>query len=368
MRPWYRAGGIVLLCVWIVCSPCLHAAATNDEELKLLLQKGLTVFEIDQELARIRVEEASIVQKTASTEQELQLQMVRAEETKRHAAKVLRSYYMGDRDSLWSLLFTISSFKDAIYTLDYLQMIVRNDHDTLKKHSDSQQQLTQLRQSLTASQTALQQTKERYLTQREQLVKLQKQLDEDLAKQQEVALILQQMAQLTLLWQDKGVPLFKTYFQALSASMKQLPEIISDKGDGITKHLIINGFQYTFQITDGELNEFLRSKNPLFQNMTFQFTDTELIASGTQDGIDVIIKGKYEMSTKEEGKEKGKAFIRFRITQLQFNGFDLPRSTVEAMEQEFDLGIYPDNLAPFLLVTGLKLETGRLSIMLKMSL
>ncbi|SFL32112.1 hypothetical protein SAMN03159341_10572 [Paenibacillus sp. 1_12] len=366
MRPWYRAATILLLCIWIGISPCLRVLAANDEEVKLLLQKGLTVYEIDQELARIQLEEASITKQKTATEQELQLQLIRSEETKRHAAKVLRAYYMGDRDSLWMLLFTISSFKDAITTLDYLQMIVRNDHEALKMYSESKRQLTELQQTLVSSQTTLQQTKQRYITQREQMIKLQKQLDEDLSKQKDAALIIQQMAQLTLSWKEKGIPLFKTYFQALATALKQLPEIISEDSKGITKHLIINGFQYTFQITDDELNQFLRTKNPLFQNMTFRFTDTELITAGTQDGIDISIKGKYELATKEEGK--GKAYIRFNMTQLQFNGFDLPISTVEAMEQEFDLGIYPQNLAPFLSVTGLKLEAGKLSIMLKMSL
>lgn len=366
MRPWYRAASILLLCIWIGITPCLRVLAANDEEVKLLLQKGLTVYEIDQELARIQLEEAHIMKQRTTTELELQQQTARSEATKRHAAKVLRAYYMGDRDSLWMLLFSISSFKDAITTFDYLQMIVRNDHEALRMYSDNKRQLSELQKALVSSQTTLQQTKERYITQREQMVKLQQQLDEDLSKQKDAALILQQMAQLTLSWKEKGIPLFKMYFQALAAALKQLPEIISEDGNGITKHLIINGFQYTFQITDDELNQFLRTKNPMFQNMTFRFTDTELVTSGTQDGIAVSIKGKYELSTKEEGK--GKAFIRFNMTQLQFNGFDLPRSTVEAMEQEFDLGIYPQNLAPFLSVTGLKLEAGKLSIILKMSL
>ncbi|NHN30903.1 hypothetical protein [Paenibacillus agricola] len=367
MRSLYRVAGILLLCVWLGGSPWLRVYAANDDEIKLLMQKGLTVFEIDQELARIQVEEKSLVQQSAVTEQELELQTIRSEQTKRHAAKVLRAYYMGDRDSLWMLLFTISSFKDAIATLDYLQMIINNDQESLKRHSDNQQQLTTIKQSLATSQAALQQTKARYLSQREQMVRLQGEIDENLSKQQESTLILQQMAQLTLLWQEKGVPLFKTYFQALSIAMKQLPEIISaDNNGGGAKHLIINGFQYTFQITDGELNEFLRSKNKLFHNMTFRFTDTEVIASGVQEGMEISIKGKYSMVASGEGANKGKAFIRFTITELLFNGFELPHSTIAAMEQEIDLGIYPQNLAPFLVVTGLKLETGKLSILLKM--
>jgi hypothetical protein len=356
----------ILLCIWIGWFPTQQAIAATDEEIKLLLQKGLNVFEVDQELSRIQQQEQKLLQQISATEQELELQMKLAEETKRHAAKVLRAYYMGDRDSLWMLLFSISSFRDALSTLDYLQMIARNDHNAITRHTESQRQLKLLRQSLSSDQSTLQSTKERYISQREQMVRLQKQLDEDLSKQKEAFLILQQMTNLTLQWQNKGIPLFKMYFQALATAMKELPEIISDNSTGMTKHLIINGFQYTFQITDEELNDFLRSKNPIFQNLTFRFTDTDVIADGSHEGIDVTIKGKYEMATKDDGK--GKPFIRFNIAQLQFNGFELPRSTIDAIEQEFDLGIYPQNLASFLQVTGLKLEKGKLSILLKLTL
>lgn len=97
--------------------PCLRVLAANDEEVKLLLQKGLTVYEIDQELARIQLEEAHIMKQRTTSELELQQQTARSEETKRHAAKVLRAYYMGDRDSLWMLLFPFRLLKMRLLRL-----------------------------------------------------------------------------------------------------------------------------------------------------------------------------------------------------------------------------------------------------------
>jgi peptidoglycan hydrolase CwlO-like protein len=368
MRPFHRAVCLIL-CLAVGLSPCFTASvyAANTEETKLLLQKGLNVYEVDQELARIEKQENNLIHQLTTTEQELLTQLALSSETRVHAAKVLRAYYMGDRDSLWMLIFSITSFKDALSTFEYLQMIIRNDRESLKRYTDNQKRLSELTASLYNSKTQLQQTKERYLAQREKLIQLQKQLDEDLSKHTEAAAILQQMTNLTVQWQDKGIPLFKMYFQSLAQAMKQLPEIISDQGNGKSNHLIINDFQqYTFQITDQELNRFLRSKNELFRNMTFRFTDSYVLTTGTQDGMEVLIKGKYELAVKEEPNKK--AFVRFRIEQLQFNGYDLPASTIEAMEKEFDLGIYPQNLAAFLLVTGVKLEEGKLSLMLKLAL
>ncbi|MFH5182802.1 hypothetical protein ACHHV8_09310 [Paenibacillus sp. TAB 01] len=354
-------------------SPPIHAATAD--ELKLLLQKSLTAYEIDQELERIESEERQLEQKISKTEQDIQTQQALSAETRKHAAKVLRAYYMGDRDSLWMLLFSTASFKDALTLFDYLQMIVRNDRDTLHKHLTNQKQLQELQSSLLTSKTSLEQAKARFLAQKDQRLQLQQQLDAELAKQPAAAnaVILQQMAQLTVQWQDKGIPLFRTYFQALAQAMKQLPEMVSAPGtnssqdqSGLNQHLIINGFQYTFQISDQDLNEFLRSKNPIFRNLNFQFNSGIVTASGKQDDMEVTIIGHYELATK--GEDKPKTYVRFRMDQLRFNGFDLPQTTIEAMEKEFDLGIYPQMLASFLQVTGVQVENGKLSLLFKLAL
>jgi len=372
-----RQAAFIALCL-ITCltaapPPPIHAATAD--ELKLLLQKSLTAYEIDQELERIESEERQLEQKISKTEQDIQTQQALSAETRKHAAKVLRAYYMGDRDSLWMLLFSTASFKDALTLFDYLQMIVRNDRDTLHKHLTNQKQLQELQSSLLTSKTSLEQAKARFLAQKDQRLQLQQQLDAELTKQPAAAnaVILQQMAQLTVQWQDKGIPLFRTYFQALAQAMKQLPEMVSAPGtsssqdqSGLNQHLIINGFQYTFQISDQDLNEFLRSKNPIFRNLNFQFNSGIVTASGKQDDMEVTIIGHYELATK--GEDKPKTYVRFRMDQLRFNGFDLPQTTIEAMEKEFDLGIYPQMLASFLQVTGVQVENGKLSLLFKLAL
>ena len=355
----------ILLCLCLCLSAYPFNAYAANEETQQLLQKGLTVFEIDQELARIEDEQKKLQQQIASTEQRLTEQQARSVETRQHAGKVLRAYYMGDRDSLWMLLFSIDSFKDALSMFEYLQMIAMNDHEMLQRHLNSQKELQKLSAQLVSSQTTLQQSKDRYLAQREQQVQLQKQLDEGLAKQASSTAVIQEITKLTVQWQEKGIPLFKTYFRALAQAMNQLPEIINDTNGGKSNHLIMNGFQYTFQITDQELNAFLQSKNPLFQNMAFRFTDSKVIAKGKQDGMEVMIKGSYDLATKDTIKGK---YIRFNLEQLQFNGFDLPHTTIDSMAKDFDFGIYPQAIASFLQVTDVRLDEGKLSITLKLAL
>ncbi len=343
------------------------AYAESGQADRSLLQKGLTIYEIDQELSRIADQEIKLQAQMQSAEQQIREAEHSTSEAKIHAAKVVRSYYMGDRDSLWVLLFSVGSFSDAVSVLDYLQMILRNDKQALQRHTDAWQRLTSVKKELADAHTSLQRTKERYLQQRERLAALQKEVDAQLADSKEQAALLQQMLELNKLWENKGIPLFKTYFQALAGAMQQLPELVTSGGDkNKNGNLVMNGVNYTFQMTDSELNDFLRKKNERFRNLTFHFYPDQVSASGQEGDIAVMIRGSYEMAVMDDGSEK--PFIRFRILEMQFNGFSLPSTTVEEFEKSFDLGIYPQNIASFLQVTGVRLEEGKLSILLKLAL
>jgi hypothetical protein len=362
MRSLFRAAGILLLC-WAICWQSLQALAeTGANDSKHVLQKGLDLYEIDRELARIQLQESRLQAQLNEIEQRIRQQEEETRKTREHAGLVLRAYYMGDRDAVWLLLFSISSFSDMLTTLEYLSMIVINDHLALQKHADQAKQLTQSRAELLKTRLELGQLKSQYLIQKEQMTALQKELEAEIANQDQPELVQQQISTLTADWRDKGVPLFRQYFQALSEAMKQLPELAASNG-GKNANFTMNGFNYTFQITDRELNDFLRKKNDLFNNLTFRFTPNHVIAEGKQESITASIKGHYSFDP-----DKSKNKIRFLVDELQFNGFQLPQTTIDALEQEFDLGIYPQNLVSFLQVTGLTMEEGKLSIQLKFSL
>lgn len=340
--------------------------AETVQENKELLQKGLTMYEIDQELMRITEQEAKLQEQLKNAEEQLKLAELSSAEARAHAAKVIRAYYMGDRETLWTLLFTIRSFSEALTSLDYLQMILKNDQQALKRHTEAWQQLTEVKDKLNKAQTELQQTKSNYLEQRTRLVALQREVDDALVKNKETAdQLQQQMLELNRLWHDKGVPMLRTYFQALGEALKQLPEMVAAESSS-GGNLIMNGFHYTFQMTDQELNDFLRQKNKLFSDMTFRFTPDKMTAAGMRDGISLEMAGSYEIASKDNGRNV--TYLRFRMKELKFNGFMLPSATIEALEKDFDLGLYPQNIASFLQVTGVKIEEGKLSIMLKLAL
>lgn len=351
--------------IWCVFSFMLTALANNETTNKELLQKGLTLYEIDQELTRLTSHEANLQNQLNDTEQQIQAVERTSAEAKVHAAKVIRSYYMGDRGSLWTSIFSIRSLSDAITTMEYLQMILLNDQQALKKYTSARQQLKELQRSLNAAQASLQQTKSSWLTQRALLVAMQKEIDEQLAQNLDARQVQNQMAEFNQLWKEKGLPLFRTYLQALTEATNQLSELVTS-GSGNNSHLIMDGFRYIFQLTDQDLNAFLRKKNRLFDNMNFRFTTDQVIASGKKDGMDLTIKGSYQLAMKDN--DPNKPYVQFHIQELQFNGFTLPSTTAEALEKDFDLGIYPQKIASLLQVTDVKLEEGLLKIMLKLAL
>src|SRR5690606_7286119 len=98
--------GVLLL---LSFTPSTQAELTIDE-IQQLLQESLTVSEIDREVARIAEEEKTVALHIRQTEQDITLQNDKVAATREHAGKVLRAYYMGDRDSLWLLLFHANSF------------------------------------------------------------------------------------------------------------------------------------------------------------------------------------------------------------------------------------------------------------------
>ncbi|MCZ8518751.1 MULTISPECIES: coiled-coil domain-containing protein [Paenibacillus] len=353
-----------------------HAGELRTEmsaEDKQLLQKGLHVYEIDQEIARIAVEETSLQEKVAEAGQEIEKAKTASDQAKKHAARVIRAYDTGERDSLWGLLFSVRSFRDVLTVMEYLQTILARDREALSRHTAAWEELKRRRAELQEDSRRLAETKERYVQQRARLAALQEEVNAGLARSSEAGQVQLEMQKLSEAWREEGIPLFRTYFRALAQAMKELPDAVMNPagpaGAGSKGQLTLDGLNASFGITDSELNSFLLEKNELFRDIRFRFGEGRITAAGTRDHTEVSLEGRYEMALK--GGDPEKPYIRFRTEKLEYNGFQLPDTTIEAFEKEFDLGIYPQLVpSPFLKfqTAGVKLETGKLNIILKLAL
>ncbi|MBP1961414.1 hypothetical protein [Paenibacillus aceris] len=330
------------------------------DETKELVQKGLTIFEIDKEVNRLNAQDANIVLQIKQNEQDITKQSSNVDSSRKHAGQVMRAYYTGDRDSIWMLLFSVNSFADALRMFEYLQMIISNDHRALAAFTDSFNKLKSLQSELQASRAQLQKTKDKYLEQRERLVKLQDELDKQLAVSAQASVIENQIKSLNEQWKQVGVPLFREYLNNLSAAFRDLPQYVTKESKFMDLSSIKNP---VITISDTDFNAYLHGKNELLQNLNFQFADDSIIAKGQKDQVQISITGKFLLKENPDMNE-----VRFVVDKLEFNGFQLPDTTIEDFSKEFQLGFVPKKIVSYLDVVSVETKNGTAVVKLKLSL
>jgi predicted nucleic acid-binding Zn-ribbon protein len=330
------------------------------DEAKELIQKGLTIFEIDKEVSRLNEQDAKFVLQIKQNEQDITMQSSKVDSTRKHAGNVMRAYYTGDRDSIWMLLFSVSSFTDALRMFEYLQMIISNDHRALAAFTDSFNKLKSLKSDLETSRVELQQTKDKYLEQRERLVKLQEELDKQLAVSAQASVIETQIKSLNDQWKSEGVPLFREYLTNLSAAFRELPQYVTKENKFMDLSSIKNP---VITISDTDFNAYLHNKNEQLQNLNFQFTDGSIIARGQKDQIKITIEGRFLLKENPDMNE-----VRFTVDKLEFNDFQLPDTTIEDFSKEFQLGFVPKKIVSYLDVVSVETKNGNAVVKLKLSL
>lgn len=356
-----------VIAVFLCCSLLLFCPAASFGEAELadsqknVLQKSLSIYEIDQELSRLSEQENELNQRIRDTERQMIEQDGRVEEMRKHAAQTMRAYYMGERNSIWLLLFSAESLSDALKLYEYLSMIIDNDQRSLRQYAATYSELEALRKQLLHSQQELQQTKASFLTQRVRLAALEREREEQLSREKDAELLRKQSEQLIDNWVHNGLPMFKTYFAALSQAMDALPNVLLE--DKKNRYLTFSGLNATFQMTDRELNEYLRGQNPALTNLTFTFNDNQMVITGKEGITEITIKGHYALEKKDAN-----TIILYHIDELTYDGYNLPDTTAKALEKEFDLGFYPDSFASFLETTSLVMEKGSLTIKFRLKL
>ncbi len=343
---------ILLLLVFLTPTNRPAFADTSLEDAKKLLQKGLTIHEIDREVSRLTQQETGLSSQIDSNLKKTTELELKTAQSREYAGKILRSYYMGERSSLWLLLFHAKSFQDWMTVYDYLNIVMANDIRTLKQHQSSIRQLAELNTQLGQSRLELKKLKDAFLAQKERLVAMQQELDSELSAARNGAEIKQQISDLNSSWEQKGLPLFKGYLEAMSSAMKQLPDYLSSHQDSLK----MDGFAYVLSIKDTELTDFLRSKDPLFNHVTYTFSKDKITLDAKQDGSSLQLTGHYLLEEKPENA------LRFVIDGLSYNGFQLPDTTIQALQEQIDLSIYPKQIASFLIATAVNIGQNVLNV------
>jgi hypothetical protein len=350
---------ILYLCFFLCLYSSAHALADPTiDETKELLKKSLTIVQLDQEIARLSVQDTQVSKQIETTKADLVKQDQQVAQTREHAGKVLRAYYMGERDSIWTLLFTAKSFADAIALYDYLSMIVANDHLLLTGYADSLKELKTMQTQLVQTQSQLREVKAAFISQRDRNIALQKEVDTRLQQipKDDAKIILSKIEELKATFKQKVVPLFEKYFAGISEVMPVfVNHALKEERDKY-----INGT--TFQVSDQDFTQFFRSQNKLFDNLSFQFKDGKYSVIGKDGDIQASIEGHY---TVEENPNR----LQFHVDELGYNDNVLDETTRRYMEERFDLSLSVEKHTQGLLqAEEVTTENGLLTLKMRISL
>ncbi|MBD2870144.1 hypothetical protein IDH41_16275 [Paenibacillus sp. IB182493] len=354
-----RKAAALLLAVFVALqTPASAAPDPADDELHDLLEKSLSVVEIDKEIERIRKQQEQLTQEMADAERQLEQQEERIADKRDEAGSVLRAYYMGERDFLLAALISFDSLSDLLQMIDYAEFLFSHDKFTLDSYMEQYRKVKEGHERLETRKLELAAVESGLKLQRERVLDLERQLDEQLAGRSDADKLRLLMEELTSFWESAGIDEVKQYFQALSKAMQKLPEWVQSN-----KQLLeINGFQYTITVPEKEINAFLREQNDIFNNFSFEFSNGAVVARGQSDNMEIRISGHYTI------ENDPKNAILFHVDELLFNGFRLPDTTRQALEREFDLGFYPDLIVSFLKATSVEMKDDNLIIQLSLKL
>ncbi|ASA26452.1 hypothetical protein B9T62_23920 [Paenibacillus donghaensis] len=329
----------------------------DNEETRKLLEQTLSSAEIEREISRITADQQALEQKTAQLSKQAQEKEAAIADKQERAGAIVRSYYMGDRDGLLAAFLSARSISRVISLFDYYEMIIGRDQDIL---SDYKKQYKDLQATLTAAQRTSKELAELRQVLEEQKVRvaaLNKEIEGGVTSSSDPASMTALLNEFTLYWENIGIHEVKTYFKALSAAMNKLPQYLQNK-DGVLER---KGMTYELKLKEEDLNEFLKDQNKLFEGFAFEFNEGTITASGTSGQLSLSLTGHY---TIQEEPVNG---LMFHVDHVVFNGLELPDTTRQTLEDEFDLGFYPGKIISLLRATEVDSKDGVLYVLLSLS-
>ncbi|SDT37448.1 N-terminal domain of peptidoglycan hydrolase CwlO-containing protein [Paenibacillaceae bacterium GAS479] len=330
------------------------AASDPDQQL---LEKSLSILEINQELTRVQTRKDDLQQQLSSSREQLAEQERLLEKRKKRAGVALSDYFMGKQERTLGALFHTRSLSDLLRALDLIDLMARSDRQAITDYRSRAQQLRSGYAVLKRDQEALLQLEQTLLARRLRQQTLQRQLEEGINGSSDPDQLRGQINELQQLWESEGRDKLRTYFRALSKAMNKLPDWLKDRPN----YLKLDKSGYILTLPDEALNQFLQEQDPSLAGFSFRFEQDKIVAAGSEDGLSVEASGKYEIV------EEPKNGIRFRISELSFNGLKLPQETIDELEQSFNLGFYPGKIISFLKIDSVDVQDRKLVLIFKIS-
>ncbi|TVX94268.1 hypothetical protein [Paenibacillus agilis] len=331
--------------------------ANQSSEMKHILQQSLSIQELDAEIARVTARENEASKQRQLLEADLQKQQEQLLLKQKDAGRVLRSYYVGERDLILEAILSSGEISDLFLLLNYYSYLMDSDHRILSGYQANVQRIDQLRNDQALLEKELSQVRINLENQRKRVIELQHKLDTQITSSSDPEAMKKLVEEFTKYWQSVGLFEVRHYFRAMADAMQKLPEFVKENGN-----MKSNGLQYTLRIKDSELNEFLRQQDSMFDDFEFVFDKGIVTAIGDREGLRVVVQGSYTLEQEPENA------LRFHVDHLQFNGLELAESTRKQLEEQFDLSFYPQQLVSFIQATEITIDKNEMVVVLKVSL
>lgn len=346
----------LLILLLVLCPLTVFAQEEQSVPLEqLILQQHFTQKELERTLTLIKDEETRTKSDIARLELDMQRQKLMIDAMRRHAGEVARAYYTGERADLLTLLFQAENFNQLLLMVDFMQYLYERDITRLEMFQEERTRLATMQADQQNYLTELATLRAKYEVQLTEMLAIQAEKEQNVQKLDDPTSVESLMDHLIMDWQQRGLPAFQSFFGMLANVMVQVPELATPE------RIQSSGFfTHTLTIKQDEFNQFLASKDEMFKQSKFMFNDNKLIVEGTYDHMELRLIGRYELISPKH--------LKFHIDSLYFDGFELPRSTVDEMEKMYDLGFYPELISPNIQVEKMSLMDEELKLQLKLNL
>ncbi|APB75135.1 hypothetical protein MHB54_22405 [Paenibacillus sp. FSL M7-0802] len=344
----------IMLLTFIYVRPTL--AAPSHEESQIL-QDSLSIVEIDHEIERISQEQHTLLQRQQELRSNLTVQQEQMTIQRKRAGSVLRSYYMGERDKLLSVVLGAKSIRQLLSLYDYYLLLISHDQDVLQEYESNYQSMRKTEQQVTQASMELETVKTNLLAQRKRIALLQSRVNDGVNASNDPDTLRKLIGEMTAYWENVGVYEVNKHFKALAQAMQNLPQFIQQQQGA----MVTNGKVITISIREEDFNRFLKSENELFNHFNFTFAQDRIVVEGQQGTMKLRVEGHYTL------ENEPKNAILFHVDRLVFNGLELPDTTRNKLEKDFDLGFYPQQLISYVKATEVRTLAGMLEVKLELN-
>ncbi|MDG0812185.1 coiled-coil domain-containing protein [Cohnella rhizosphaerae] len=353
------AAAVVFLAMLIpgkfVPTPPPAYAEPLSETTRQLLEKGLSVVEIDREIERISGLREDTERTIAQNETKLAERQVAIAAQREKAGRVLRAYYMGRKEAMLGMLVNFKSLAGLLRSWDLMDTIFESDRRTLADFNREYEEIRKGQDKLKKDKDELSRVAAELASQRERVAALQSEIQSAIDGSENPALAQKQLEEMQAYWKSAGLYEVRRHFSALAKAMNKLPEWMKDHPEALKT----KGLSTTLTLTDAQLNEFLRGQSELLKDFTVAFKPNLVSLHGKSGALEVAVTGTYTV------ENEPKNAIMFHMGSLVFNGLTLPDTTRDDLVRDFDLGFYPQQMMAYLKADSVSLEDGKLIVKLK---